>query len=256
MVGIIRDIADQTNLLALNATIEAARAGEMGKGFAVVASEVKELASQTSKATEEISNQIDGVQSLTENAVQAIGRITNTVGEINSVTTAIASAVEEQEASSQEIANSIQLASVDTKSAMTNAQGVVSVIEETANEAQVVETASAELTIVAKQLAKEVEEFLNSVAQDVNERRSSLRVKMNQAVAIQASGLRVATNIVDASEDGCRIEPAGDLRVGDKIMLELVDGKKVEARVAHCRDGSAGLQFAEKIESIGWLQAA
>lgn len=107
VVDIIQDIAAQTNLLALNATIEAARAGEAGKGFAVVASEVKNLATQTAKATEEISGQIGEIQGATKSAVDANEEITKRITEINEVSTTIAAAVEEQGAATEEVARNI-----------------------------------------------------------------------------------------------------------------------------------------------------
>lgn len=116
VVELINTIAEQTNLLALNATIEAARAGEAGKGFAVVASEVKNLATQTSKATEEIGAQISGVQNSTGEAVSALEVITSTISQINEISTAIATAVEEQSAVTNEISTNMHLAAsgVDT----------------------------------------------------------------------------------------------------------------------------------------------
>ncbi len=108
VVRLIDEIASQTNLLALNATIEAARAGDAGKGFAVVASEVKALATQTGKATEEISGQIAGVQSATQRSVAAIGAIGETITTISSISGAIAAAVEEQSAATREIARNVQ----------------------------------------------------------------------------------------------------------------------------------------------------
>ena len=108
VISLINDIASQTNLLALNATIEAARAGEAGKGFAVVASEVKNLATQTGKATEDISVKIAQIQTATQQSVTAIGTITHTIGRINEISTMIASAVEEQGSATQEIARNVQ----------------------------------------------------------------------------------------------------------------------------------------------------
>ena len=111
VIALINDIANQTNLLALNATIEAARAGEAGKGFAVVASEVKNLASQTARATEDISSQIGEIQAFTNAAVSAIESICEKITDMDSVTSAISSEIEEQTAATNEISHNVEEAS-------------------------------------------------------------------------------------------------------------------------------------------------
>jgi len=163
VVGLITTIAGQTNLLALNATIEAARAGEAGKGFAVVASEVKNLANQTARATEEIGQQISGVQDATRQAVDAIRNIGGTVGRINEINASIASAVEEQGAATQEIARNVEQAAAGTQEASTSVASVNRAAGEAGHAADQVLSASGELSAMADRLRSEVDRFLGQV---------------------------------------------------------------------------------------------
>jgi len=163
IVALINDIADQTNLLALNATIEAARAGEAGKGFAVVAAEVKNLATQTSKATEEIGTQITSVQGATQNAVNAIASIGKTIGEIDQISTTIAAAVEQQGAATQEIARNVEEAAKGTQEVSSNIGGVTQAANSTGAVANQVLTSAQALSEQSGELRTLVQGFLTKV---------------------------------------------------------------------------------------------
>ncbi|MEM6710863.1 MAG: methyl-accepting chemotaxis protein [Pseudomonadota bacterium] len=163
VISMISDIAEQTNLLALNATIEAARAGEAGKGFAVVASEVKGLASQTAKATEQISAQITGMQTDTTAVVEAIEEIGGMIEELNTGSSSIAAAVEEQHSSTQEIARNTQNAAQGTQQVTKNIGAVSEAIDQTEKVASEVKDASSKLVSEADRLRDNVREFLSTV---------------------------------------------------------------------------------------------
>lgn len=156
VVKLIEDIANQVNLLALNATIEAARAGDAGRGFAVVATEVKNLANQAGTAAQDITNQIGNVQEQTKRAVGAIETITTTIKKVNEISTVIASAVEEQDASTKEIARNVQQASKGTSEVTQNIVGVTHSAGETG-------AASGQVLDAAKRLASDSEKLNNVV---------------------------------------------------------------------------------------------
>ncbi len=163
VVRLISEIAAQTNLLALNATIEAARAGDAGKGFAVVASEVKNLASQTAKATEEISAKVTEIQKATEESVTAIQGIAGVIEEISSISSTIATAVEQQSAATNEIARNVQQASQGTTEVSGNIINVTQAADETGKAAGAVLGAATELGQQSDTLNSEVGQFIAQV---------------------------------------------------------------------------------------------
>lgn len=163
VVRLIDEIANQTNLLALNATIEAARAGDAGKGFAVVASEVKTLASQTGKATEEITAQIAAVQTATRHSVTAINAIGATIQTISTISGSIAAAVEEQTAATREIARNVEQAAQGTSEVTENITGVSHAAHQTGIAAQAVLTAAGDLNSQSHRLKSELARFVEVV---------------------------------------------------------------------------------------------
>ena len=159
VIKVITSIAQQTNLLALNATIEAARAGEAGKGFAVVASEVKELAKATARATEEISRKIEAIQADSRGAVGAIGEIGQIIGQINDISNTIASAVEEQTATTNEIGRNVMEAARGSAEIARNIVGVAEAASRTSSGTAKTHACAGDLSLVAQQLETLVERF-------------------------------------------------------------------------------------------------
>jgi methyl-accepting chemotaxis protein len=159
VIKVITSIAQQTNLLALNATIEAARAGEAGKGFAVVANEVKELAKQTAKATEDISQRIASIQADTKGAVQAIGKISEIIGRVNDISATIATAVEEQSATTSEMSRNVSEAAKGSGEVAKNITGVASAAQSTSSSASESQKAAQSLAQMSTELRELVGRF-------------------------------------------------------------------------------------------------
>ncbi|WP_316233509.1 HAMP domain-containing methyl-accepting chemotaxis protein [Bradyrhizobium sp. SZCCHNPS2010] len=163
VVKLITAIAEQTNLLALNATIEAARAGDAGRGFAVVASEVKSLASQTARATDEISNHISGMQEATKESVAAIKQIGCTIGQISTIASSIASAVEQQGTATQEIARNVQGVAAGTREAAADITEVNRGATETGSASEEVLLSAKSLSSQSARLREELNRFMANI---------------------------------------------------------------------------------------------
>ena len=183
VVSLISEIAGQTNLLALNATIEAARAGDAGKGFAVVASEVKNLASQTAKATEEIQQKISGIQNATRSAVSSIDKVGNTIERIDTIQASIAAAVEQQGITTKEISRNVQEAASRTLLVSKNITEVSKALESTGMAAAEMLTAAKGLSEQSMKLKDEVNNFIVSVKKDDVPQQEALKRALEQDTA-------------------------------------------------------------------------
>jgi methyl-accepting chemotaxis protein len=247
VVRLITDIAGQTNLLALNATIEAARAGDAGKGFAVVASEVKTLASQTARATEQISAQISAIQAATGDAVGAVQEVANAIQRVNGVAGAIAAAVEEQDAVTRDISASVQSVAKQNDEAARAMREVSDVAEGARTSSGTVKVAAETVADVTGQLGEQMNGFLSGMRTDwerVNGAGTPMLIAAKGGMAQEAA-------LIEISRDGASLKGEGAFAPGMAVELAMSGaGAALPARVVLAEGGRIGLAFAQNPENI------
>jgi methyl-accepting chemotaxis protein len=245
VMGLIKSVADQTNLLALNATIEAARAGAAGRGFAVVASEVKALSGQTMKAADEIVAEVEAIQASTRRTVGSVQAMASATHEVNALTTSIAASVDQQRAATQEISRTVCQVAQGSTEAHAGAMSVSRATEETQRHAGTALAASESLKAVAADLARSVTQFVQRVTTDLEERRGTVRVGVDEAGFLHVSGRRHPVRVVEISSHGARLSEAPYLTSGQAVEIETDDGSRMPATVAWSAGGQAGLDVRD-----------
>lgn len=231
VIQMINKIASQTNLLALNATIEAARAGDAGKGFAVVASEVKNLANQTEKATEEITNQVTVIQGTINETVELFESVGGTVNEMNEISTIISGAVEEQNAATADIASNIEV--VSTESGLSQIRAADMNNEAISSKANAIEIADASANM-SQQFAvlQKTLEGVVGTAKGIDQRKDK-RYPITLPCSATCNGNSINTTLIDISASGARLKYADGFKLDAPIKVTIPDVGSVDGTVCH-----------------------
>ena len=244
-VRVITELADQTNLLALNATIESARAGEHGKGFAVVATEIKQLASQTNRSANEITERVKQIQERTQTAVDAIGKISDSINMLGGVTSSVAAAVEEQRASTDSFAQFLHSNRTSIEGVATRVSELVGITRQTADGAVEIAKRVSNMAQTSRDASKSIPQIVQRAVAAADNRKAP-RQELNTPARIVGAGEPSSTLIKDVSASGARVSRPTE----GSFELDL-PGRlgKVSAETAWSNERESGVRFNEPLKS-------